>query len=103
MVVHNGYRVPYQLHCWPDVELTLETTDELEELGTTELTTEDDELATEDLEDEVLTTLELTFDELEEVATLELDVEGAELEATAPAQAAPLITGISAVAPPLVP
>lgn len=80
--------MPYQLHCWP-VEITDETDEE--------------ELTTEDLDDELLGTLELTFDELLEIATLELDVEGAELDVTPPAQAAPEITGISAVAPPLVP
>ena len=75
------------------------------ELATEEL----DELGAEDFEDElelailVLTTLELTLDELLDEATLELDVAGLELEAALPAQAAPVITGISALAPPFVP
>jgi len=77
--------VPYQLHCWPEVELTLEATEELDVPGTEDF--DEDEL--------VLATLELVFDELLDVATLELEV--------APAQAAPVITGISAFAPPLVP
>lgn len=90
--------MPYQLHCCPAAELTEElTTEELEELGTEDL---EDELVLTTLEltlDElVLTTLELTLDELLDVATLELDD-------APPAHAAPVITGISAVAPPLVP
>jgi hypothetical protein len=61
-------------------------------------------------EDElVLTTLELTFDELLDVAKLELvfdellEVATLELDAVPPVHAAPVITGISAFAPPLVP
>ena len=84
--------MPYQLHCWPEVELTLDATEELV-LGAEDF--DEDEL--------LVTTLELTFDELLEVATLELDVDGAELDVVPPAQAAPEITGISALAPPLVP
>lgn len=95
--------MPYQLHCAVTEGIELKATEELledfTELTAAELTGELDalevtllELAFEDA------MLELIFDEL-----VDATEDATELEVTAPSQTPPVITGTSALAPPLFP
>ena len=95
--------MPYQLHCAVtegiELEAIAELLEDFTELAAAELTDELDALE--------VRLLELAFDdailELIFEALVDATEDATELDAAAPSQTAPLITGISALAPPLFP